>query len=92
MLTPFARELRRWVDLACASADRVHHRIGLGAYPEEVRLSMIHRHLEKIRRPKMKIIKAWCQQLLAAVEYLHGQGVVHGNIRCANVLVNTITN
>lgn len=52
----------------------------------------MRRHIQKLQRCKLKIVKGWALQILSALEYLHSKNIVHCGVRCDNIYVDTITN
>jgi len=49
-------------------------------------------HIHKLRKYKLRIVKGWALQILSALDHLHSKGIVHKNIKCDNIYVDTITN
>lgn len=48
--------------------------------------------LKSIGRLEERMIRVYLTQILAGVEYLHGNSVVHGDIKCANLLLDAAGN
>jgi len=44
--------------------------------------------LEKFDCFEEKLIKIYAKQILEGIEYIHSQGIVHGNLKCSNILVD----
>ena len=44
--------------------------------------------LEKFGSFDEKLIKIYSKQILEAIEYIHSKGIVHGNLKCSNILVD----
>ncbi|CAD8079279.1 unnamed protein product [Paramecium primaurelia] len=49
-------------------------------------------YLRRITRPKLKVIKNWCRQILLGLEYLHKQNIIHRDLKCENLLIDTNNN
>ncbi|CAD8144629.1 unnamed protein product [Paramecium pentaurelia] len=55
----------------------------------------LKKHLRKIQRPRLKILKHWCREILKGLEYLHSISpypVIHRDIKCDNIFINTHNN
>lgn len=48
--------------------------------------------MRRITRPKLKVIKYWCTQILNGLEYLHSKRVIHRDLKCENILIDTNNN
>ncbi|CAK83437.1 unnamed protein product (macronuclear) [Paramecium tetraurelia] len=49
-------------------------------------------YLRRITRPKLKVIKYWCRQILEGLEYMHQQNIIHRDLKCENILIDTNNN
>ncbi|CAD8181968.1 unnamed protein product [Paramecium pentaurelia] len=49
-------------------------------------------YLRRITRPKLKIIRYWCKQILEGLEYIHQQNIIHRDLKCENILIDTNNN
>lgn len=52
----------------------------------------LRRHLQKLKKYRLRIVKGWALQILTALDYLHSKGIVHRSVRCDNIYIDTITN
>ncbi|CAD8175847.1 unnamed protein product [Paramecium pentaurelia] len=49
-------------------------------------------YLRRITRPKFKVIRYWCKQILEGLEYMHQQNIIHRDLKCENILIDTNNN
>ncbi|CAD8163013.1 unnamed protein product [Paramecium octaurelia] len=49
-------------------------------------------YLRRITRPKLKVIRYWCKQILEGLEYMHQQNIIHRDLKCENILIDTNNN
>ncbi|CAK73983.1 unnamed protein product (macronuclear) [Paramecium tetraurelia] len=49
-------------------------------------------YLRRILRPKLKVIKNWCRQILLGLEFMHKQNIIHRDLKCENILIDTNNN
>jgi WNK lysine deficient protein kinase len=39
-------------------------------------------------KPKFKVVRLWCRQILSGLSYLHNRRVIHRDIKCDNIFIN----
>ena len=49
---------------------------------------MLIRYLKKIK-PRLNVIKLWCTTVLEALQFLHERGIVHGELSCETIYINS---
>ena len=51
----------------------------------------LKKHIQKIKRPRLKLIKHWIRSILEGLHYLHTQvqpPIIHRNIKCENIYID----
>lgn len=56
---------------------------------ELITTGSLRQYTKKIRNPRIKVVKKWCSAILEGLQQLHINGVVHGNLSCESVYVNS---
>lgn len=51
----------------------------------------LKKHLDKIKYPRLKVIKYWCKEILKGLNYLHSLDppLIHRDIKCDNIFINS---
>ena len=47
------------------------------------------RYLKKIKFLRLNVIRTWCQKILEALQFLHQHGIVHGELSCESIYINS---
>ena len=48
----------------------------------------LHSYIARIDDVRQRVVRKWCRQILSGLEYLHGLGRAHGDIRLGNVFID----
>lgn len=53
----------------------------------------IKEYIGRVKNVKLKIVKLWCRQILAALKYLHGHSppIIHRDLKCDNIFIHGST-
>jgi WNK lysine deficient protein kinase len=49
----------------------------------------LRQYLSKIETPNLAVIKKWCREILAGLEYMHSIPIVHRDINCDSIYINS---
>lgn len=53
-------------------------------------LFLLRRYLKKIYSSlRVNVIRSWCQKVLNALQYLHENNIVHGELSCESIYINS---
>lgn len=55
---------------------------------EQMMSGTLKEYLMKAREVKVKVIRKWCSNILAAISYLHEQRIMHRDIKLDNLFIN----
>lgn len=52
----------------------------------------LRKHLNKIQKPRLKLIKHWIKEILKGLKYLHEHDppIIHRDIKCDNIFINSL--
>ena len=45
--------------------------------------------MKKIKTLRLNVIKKWCQKILEALQFLHKHDIVHGELSCESIYINS---
>ncbi|CAD8100019.1 unnamed protein product [Paramecium sonneborni] len=49
-------------------------------------------YIRRITKPKLKVIRYWCKQILEGIEFMHSQNIIHRDLKCENIFIDTNNN
>ena len=69
----------------CKDKDQIHF------ITEIITGGSLRQYLKKMGKPKLKVIKKWCTEILQGLSYLHDQSIpiIHRDIKCDNIFINS---
>ncbi|KAM3146937.1 hypothetical protein pb186bvf_001091 [Paramecium bursaria] len=69
-----------------------YHKKEIVFITEIVNGGSLKNYQRRITRPKLKVIKHWCREILNGLVYLHSKNIIHRDLKCENILIDTNTN
>ena len=51
----------------------------------------LRQYLKKVGKPKLKVVKNWCKEILQGLNYLHKYEppIIHRDLKCDNIFINS---
>lgn len=71
-----------WIDKQCGD---------LVVITELAMSGTLKEYIRKITNLKLRVIKKWCKQILDGINFLHQQNIVHRDLKCNNIFINSNT-
>ena len=71
-----------WIDKQCGD---------LVVITELAMSGTLKEYIRKINNVKLRVVKRWCKQILDGISFLHRQNIVHRDLKCTNIFINSNT-